>query len=143
MVVNLRICWEQIRASLSQLLDCLLGFYVNGNQPVRDGSEVARYLSDIEGKRQALADEYEESGVIGSGKLPHVPCGNRTISYWSDSGHFWQFRYSEKTIMDTDHHVNNLADDPTIPFSHDDAMRCQKMMQIMETTMDCRDVVGF
>lgn len=149
MVVNLRIGWEQLRTSLSQIVDWLLGFNVDGKRPVFDGSEVARYLADIEGKRQALADEYEESGTIGSATsspaigTPDIPRGNRTISYWSDSGHFWQFKYNERTIMDTDHHIINLADDPTMPFTHDDAMRCQKMMQLMETTMDCRDVVGF
>ena len=145
MVVNFRIGWEHLRASLSQLVDWLLGFDVGSEakRPGVGGSEIARYLSDGERKRQALADEYEEAGVIGSASMPTVPRGNRMISYWSDSGHFWQFRYNEQTIMDTDHHIINLADDPTMPFTHDDAMRCQKMMQLMETTMDCRDVVGF
>jgi len=156
MVASLRITFENFRASLTQLVDWLLGFDVGSEakRPAFDGSEIARYLSDVERKRQALADGYEESGTIGlvrpnlvksnpASGTPDTPRGNRTISYWSNSGHFWQFKYNEQTIMDTDHHINNLADDPTIPFSHDDAMRCQRIMQLMEATMDCRDVVGF
>jgi len=145
MVVNLRIGWEQLRASLSQLVDWLLGFDVGSEarRPVFDGSEVARYLSDIEKKKQKLAAEYEESGTIASVTMPTTPRGIRTINYWSDSGHFWRWQYDESTIQDTFTHILDLADDPTMPFTFSDAMRAHELLRVTELTMDCQDVVGF
>lgn len=147
MVVNLRIGWEYLRASLSQIVDWLLGFDVDEKQPVCDGSEVARYLADIEGRRQKLAAKYEESGIIGSATVsaatPHTPRGTRTINYWSNSGHFWRWQYNENTIQKTFNHIMDLAEDPTVPFTFDDSINAHELLRLMELTMDCQDVVGF
>jgi len=142
MVVNLRIGWEHLRASLARFIDWLLGFNANGNMFVIHKSDVMKILADIEGKKQKLAAEYEESGTIGMATMPTTPRGTRTINYWSESGHFWRWQYNETTIQDTFTHIMDLADDPTMPFTFGDAMRAHELLHFMELTMDCHDVVG-
>ena len=142
MVVNLRIGWEHLRASLAQLIDWLLGVSTNDDKPIFDKSEIMKYLTDIEGKKQKLAAEYEESGTIAAATMPTKPRGIRTINYWSESGHFWRWQYNETTIQDTFTHIMDLADDPNMPFTFGDAMRAHELLTFMELTMDCQDVVG-
>lgn len=66
----------------------------------------------------------------------------RTIDYWAESGHFFRWQYTADTLQQTWQHVANLADDPCIELSWPDVARVHYMIEIMEATQDCRDVVG-
>jgi hypothetical protein len=142
MVVNFQIISERLQASLAQFIDWLLGFDADGDRPVSNKSKVMKFLADIEGKKQSLAEQYKSSCLQTSIMLPNKKSGTRTINYWSESGHFWRWQYNETTIQDTFTHIMDLADDPTMPFTFGDAMRAHELLQFMELTMDCQDVVG-
>jgi hypothetical protein len=104
-----------------------------------------------------LANEFEklqkseaETSSVPSAKqpgtsitLPAKLSGTRIINYWSESGEFFQWRYTAATMQATHQHIAFLADDPLIDFTWSDVARVHEMMRFMELTMDCQDVVGW
>ena len=64
-----------------------------------------------------------------------VAPATRVITYWSENGEFWRWRYRPETYQDVYRHVATLADDRTMEFSWADVGRVHSLMQAMEQSM--------
>jgi len=122
MVAKLRVVLEHDRDTAEQLFHWLIRSELPGGDMRLYCEEVSRRIAE---------------------QWPQATPATCTITYWASNGHFWQWRYTLATFDQTQLLIESLAKDPLMEFGSDDVSRVKRMMQLMEATMDCRDVVGF